>query len=111
MGWTYFLEAANGWVEPSKALAVEVHPDIVKSQERALERASEMVQRAIGMDDSLPDAYRLLSQIDVYKGGQYDRAIADAERAIALEPNSALSYFFLRTTWTWQGSLKTQLSP
>jgi len=111
MGWTYFLEAANGWVEPSKALAVEVHPDIVKSQERALERASEMVQKAIGMDDSLPDAYQLLSQIDVYKGGQYDRAIADAERAIALEPNSALSYFFLADDLDMAGKSQDAIEP
>ena len=72
-----------------------VHPDVVKSQERALERASEMVQKAITLNDSLPGAYQLLSQIEVYKGGHYDRGIADAERAISLDPNSAFGYFFL----------------
>jgi adenylate cyclase len=85
VAWTYFMEAWNGWVDSSHALPMGDHPDLVKSQERALERASEMVRKAIALDDSLPDAYRLLSQIDVFKGGHYDQAIADAERAIALD--------------------------
>jgi adenylate cyclase len=95
VGWTYFMDAWAGWVEPSKEFPVGVHPDVVKSQERALERASEMVQKAITLNDSLPGAYQLLSQIEVYKGGHYDRGIADAERAISLDPNSAFGYFFL----------------
>jgi adenylate cyclase len=111
MGWTYVLEAENGWMESSNASPVEAHPDVVKSQERALERASEMVQKAIAMDDSLPDAYRLLSQIDVYKGGHYDRAVADAERAIALDPNSALSYFFLADDLDMAGKSKDAIEP
>jgi adenylate cyclase len=100
LGWTYFLDAWNGWMESSKALPVESHPDTVKSQERALERASETVQRAIALDDSLPGAYQLLSQLDIYKG-QYDRSIADAKRAIALAPNSAWGYFVLAQDQGW----------
>jgi adenylate cyclase len=91
---TYFADAWNGWMESSKAFPVEAHPDVVKSQERALERATEMVQKGITLDDSLPGAYQLLSQLDIYKG-HYDRSIADAERAIALDPNSASGYFVL----------------
>jgi adenylate cyclase len=94
MGRTYFEDAWNGWREVSKAPSVGVQ-DIVKSQQRALERASEMVQKAIALDDSLPGAYQLLSQIDLYRGRHYERSIADAERAIALDPNSASGYFLL----------------
>ena len=54
-----------------------------------------MAQKAIALDDSLPGAYQLLSQVDVFKGRHYERGIADAERAIALDPNSAFGYFFL----------------
>jgi adenylate cyclase len=95
LGWTYFLDAWNGWIEPSQEFPVGTHPDLVKSQERALERASERVQKAITLDDSLAGAYTLLSQIDIYKGRHYDQAVADAERAIALDPSSALGYFWL----------------
>jgi adenylate cyclase len=95
LGWTYFMDAWNGWIEPSQEFPVGTHPDLLKSQERALERASEMVHKAITLDDSLPGAYTLLSEIDIYKGRDYDRAIADAERGIALDPSSALAYFWL----------------
>jgi tetratricopeptide (TPR) repeat protein len=94
VGWTYFQEAWNGWMESSKTLPTETHPDIVKSQEQALKRAFEMVQKALALDDSSPGAYQLLSQLDIYKW-HYDRSIAGAERAIALEPNSASGYFVL----------------
>ena len=100
VGWTYFMDAWNGWVEPSKTLPVGAHPDAVKSQEQALQRASEMVQKAIALDDSLPGAYQLLSQLDVYKG-HYDRSIADAERAIAVEPSSASGYWWLAQDQDW----------
>ena len=93
LGWTYFMDAWAGWVESSKEFPVGVRPDVVKSQERALGRTSEMVQKAIALDDSLPGAYQLLSQVDIYKGRHYDQGIADAERAIALDPNSAFGYF------------------
>jgi adenylate cyclase len=83
----------------------------VKSQERALQRASEMVQKAIAMDDSLPDAYRLLSQVDMYKGGHYERAIADAERAIVLEPNAAIGYSDLADVLTFAGKPEAAIDP
>jgi adenylate cyclase len=79
VGWTYFSDAWNGWSE----------------RLQALERASEMVHKAIALDDSLPGAYQLLSQVDVFKGRHYDRGIADAEQAISLDPNSASGYYWL----------------
>jgi adenylate cyclase len=94
LAWTYFSDAWNGWIESPEMSSKKTHPDLVESQERALNRASEIVQKAIALDDSLPSAYVLLSQIDMYRG-HYDQGIANAERAIALDPNSALSYFFL----------------
>ena len=94
MGRTYFENVWNGWMEVSKAPSVGSQ-DIVKSQQRALEHSSEMVQKAIALDDSLPGAYQLLSQLDLYRGRHYERSIADAERAVALDPNSASGYFLL----------------
>jgi len=111
LGWTYFMDAWAGWVEPSKESPAGAHPDVVKSQERALERASEIVQKAIALDDSLPRAYQLLSQIDVYKGGQYDRDIADAERAISLDPNSASGYFYLADDLDFAGKPEDAIEP
>jgi adenylate cyclase len=54
-------------------------------------RAAELVQRAIALDDSNSGAYAILGQIDLVYW-QYDQAIADGERSIALEPNNAHRY-------------------
>jgi adenylate cyclase len=75
LGWTYFLE----WY-------YHLSPD-----PQTLERAFELAQRAIALDDSLPQAHGLLSLVYQQKG-QADQAIAEGERAIALNPNNADSY-------------------
>ncbi len=50
-----------------------------------------MAQKAIALDDSLPIAHWLLSYVYAQKQ-QYEQAIAEGERAIALDPNNADSY-------------------
>jgi adenylate cyclase len=75
LGWTYFLEWAWRWnIDP-----------------QPLERALELAQKALVLDDSQPGAHSLLSFVYVQKR-QYDQAIAEGERAIALDPNNADSY-------------------
>jgi tetratricopeptide (TPR) repeat protein len=56
-----------------------------------LEQAFAMAQRAITLDNSLPVAHGLLSMVYAQKQ-QYDQALAEGERTIALDPNSADSY-------------------
>jgi adenylate cyclase len=71
-----------GW-----SLAFNPNPD-------APERALQMEQQAIALDDSLSDAHSDLAAI--YAGrGQYNRALTEAQRGIALDPNSASGYFWL----------------
>ena len=54
-----------------------------------LDRALQLEQQAIALDDSLPFAHMILGETYVFKK-QYDQATAEAERAIALDPNSAV---------------------
>jgi adenylate cyclase len=80
LGATYFLDGFyQGW-----------SPDPAQSLNRALE----LEQRAIALDDSLPGAHRYLSQVYLYQK-QHDQAIVEAERAIALDPNDADGYMNL----------------
>ncbi|MBI3796275.1 MAG: tetratricopeptide repeat protein, partial [Deltaproteobacteria bacterium] len=58
---------------------------------QTLERGLVLAQQALALDDSLPTAHSLLSSIYMQKQ-QYDQAIAEGERAIALDPNNADSY-------------------
>jgi adenylate cyclase len=86
IGWTYLIEWVWQW----------------SSDPQALEHASEMAQLALALDDSLPQAHGILSQIYLLKK-QHDQAIAEAERAIALNPNRADGYVDLALILRFSG--------
>src|SRR5437867_5581070 len=67
-----------------------------------LERAEELAQTAITLDNSLPGPHTMLGQIYLQKL-QHDQAIAEAERAIALDPNWADGYVYLALILRWSG--------
>ena len=72
LGWTYLREWSLGWTQG---------PD-------SLQRASELAQRAIALDDSLSDGHALLAETYLWKM-RHDDAIAEAEKAVILDPNNA----------------------
>jgi len=75
LGWTHFFDARFGWTEFPK-----------KSAELAFKYA----KKAIEMDDTLDYARTLLSAVYLVKR-QHDKAVNEAERAVALNPNTAHS--------------------
>src|SRR5438874_3047739 len=72
------------------------------TERETLERARELAERAIALDNTLADAYRLLGQIYLWEKA-HDRAIAQAERAVAFAPNDADSYETLAEILGWSG--------
>ena len=54
----------------------------------SLERAFALAQRAAGLEDSLPVAHQTLAYVSLVRK-QFDQAIVEAERAVALDPNDA----------------------
>jgi adenylate cyclase len=56
-----------------------------KSPQETLEKAIELAQKALAMDDSISNAHSLLCSLYTYKR-EYDRAIAEGERGVALNP-------------------------
>ncbi len=67
---------------------------LLSADSNGLERAFQLEKQAIALDDSLPGAHGFLAAIYVQKG-QYDQAVTEAERSIALNPNSPLGYVSL----------------
>jgi len=59
-----------------------------KSPRESLEKAEELVKKALAIDDTLSDAHGNLGMIYMQKR-DYDKAIASAERALSLEPGSS----------------------
>jgi adenylate cyclase len=75
LGYTYWIEWVFRW----------------SADPQTLERMLEMAQKALALNDSLPTAHSLLSYVYTQQQ-QYDQALAEGERAIALDPNDAESY-------------------
>jgi adenylate cyclase len=75
MGYTYL-----GWV---------YHHDYMlgntKSPRETIGKSMELAQKALAMDDSIAEAHSLLCALYIRKK-EYDKAIAEGERAVALNP-------------------------
>jgi adenylate cyclase len=73
IGWTYYREGRFGWTDtPTKSLAL----------------AEELGQKALALNDLMSEAYSLLSVVYMARR-QHDKAVAYAEKTIALAPNFA----------------------
>ena len=75
---------------------------------QTLERALALTQQALALDDSLPGAHSSLS-FAYGQQQQFDQAVAEGERAIALDPNNADSYAFQANVLSWAGRPKEAL--
>ena len=60
-----------------------------KFPQESTEKAIEMIQKALALDESSAQAHAQLSHLYTQKR-EYDKSIAEAERAVALNPNDAL---------------------
>jgi adenylate cyclase len=69
---------------------------------QTLERAFVLAQKAVALDDSLPEAHKVLAYAYLYKS-QHEQAIAAAERAIALAPNDAEGFAMLGLSLNFAG--------
>ena len=65
--------------------------DNTKSPRETLEKGYELAKKALAIDDSIPIAHIMLSSIYQYKR-EYDKAIAEGERAVALDLSGSGSY-------------------
>ena len=89
LGTTYYQEVFQGTSRPK---------DVVP-------KATEFIQKALALKDSLADAHSGLGVLYSWSG-RYDEAIAEAERGVELDPNSGQAYFNLGVVLRWAGKPK-----
>ena len=87
LAWTYLIDATYGF-SGSRILAFK--------------RAVALAQEAAAMDDTQPEVHSLLGGIHLLKR-EYDEAISEGERSIALNPNNALSHVLLSQSMRFAG--------
>ncbi len=87
IGWTHYRDGRFGWTDtPAKSLA----------------HAEDLAQKTLTMDDSMPEAYSLLSVVHMARR-QHDKAVAYGEKALALAPNLADLTATIGVTFLYSG--------
>ncbi len=87
LGWTHWADARFLWTDsPSDATG----------------RAVELAEKARALDDSLSETHALLGAIHLMRR-DYDQAVSEGEKAIALNPNGADVTALLAMTLNWSG--------
>jgi adenylate cyclase len=94
LGWTHWMDATYGYSESSS---------------ESFKKAVEIAQKAMELDDKLPDVHALMGGIYLIQR-QYDNAIAAGERAIALAPNVACNKAILAQTMLFAGSFEKAIT-
>ncbi len=89
LGWTYVSDWVFQW----------------RQGQEALEKASELAQKALLLDDSLPGAYRMLGSLCAWRK-EYDEGVTALEKAVTLDPNDAESYAVLARIHVFSGKPK-----
>lgn len=87
LGWTYFFDARYGWSE---------------SRTKSFERAFELAQKTLAMDETIELTHCLLANLHLLKG-QYQQAITEAERGVELNPNGSDALMVLGFVYLYSG--------
>ncbi len=72
IGSTHMMDSLRSWVD---------------DPQRSLNKAEELAHKALSMDDSIARAHALLGNVYMNRK-QYEKALAEMERGVALEPNN-----------------------
>jgi len=80
-----------GYLQLSGVYLSDVTLGNTKSPRETLEKAEELAKKALAVDDSIPLAHGILSGLYMHKR-EYDKSIAEGERAVALDPSGSAAY-------------------
>ncbi len=94
---------ALAWVRLAWTHALDVRYAWVEDRVGALSSATEAAQKALALDETLPDAHAALGFIHTLKR-EHEEAVADMRNAVALDPNHATAMALLAVSLTFSGS-------
>jgi adenylate cyclase len=94
LAWTHAQDARFRWSDPPG---------------QSLEKAAELAQKALALDDSFAGTYSLLGDLHLIKG-EHEIAIALGRKAIALSPNMAAYRALLALTLFYSGRPEEAIS-
>jgi TolB-like protein/Flp pilus assembly protein TadD len=94
LGWTHWIDATYGYSESSS---------------ESFKKAVKIAKKAMELDDKQPDVRALLGGIYLFQR-QYDKAIAEGEKAIALAPNIACNKAILAQTMLFAGNFERAIT-
>jgi adenylate cyclase len=95
LGWCHYAAArTQGWSE---------------SPEKSIQKAFDLAQKALAIDDSDFRPHLLLGDLYLQKG-QIDKAVSEGELAVALNPNAGLAHFRLAAIVGYSGRWKESVS-
>ncbi len=83
--------------------------DSTKSPKGSLKQAEKLVQKALALNGALAEAHALLGRVYLAKR-QYEQAIAEGERAIAINPNSPIAQYALAFSLTRVGKYEEAIA-
>jgi adenylate cyclase len=83
-------------------LLIDYYLGSTKSPQETIEKAIEMTQKALTLDESYGQAHGLLGHLYLAKR-EYEKAIAEGERAVALNPSDATAIAYYATSLGFAG--------
>ena len=93
-GWTYWNDMIYGYADDPMA---------------ALAKAFEYADKAMAVDDSLPDNYGLLGALNLFQK-KYDEAVGFCEKAVQMNPNLATLVAVLAMAYLFVGRLEESVA-
>jgi YVTN family beta-propeller protein len=101
---------AGGYAGSSWTHSLAVLHGFSKSLREDTERAFELAQKAMAVDDSFGGSHNALAGANLVRG-QNEQAVAVAERAVELQPNDADAHAYLGLYLMWAGRADEAIAP
>jgi adenylate cyclase len=95
-------DSAFAWVMLAWTHFIDVRLAFTKTPSESIKKAIQFAKKAQAIDDTIPDVHNLLGSIYLIQR-QHEKAIAEGQKSIELDPNSALSYALYSQTMYYAG--------